>query len=349
MKYFFIILLQVIPYIAFAQYTPGQDRNLHLDSLLSDEFNNIDTTKWYVINEDLGWGYATYYKDLATIVNDNYGNRILRLQATSPDSTAGIQSKKECYQYGYYEMRAKLPGFYDSVKNSPSNHGFWTAFWCYHQKRDPNINSPKNNNIIEHFEIDIVEPYGDSSNGIIEDDARTNEMGHHLLIDTPTHAAKKVDTKIIHNLPVLYEDYHVYAAEFLPDKIVYYFDDSIIHIVYDTCLLPHHLMRVVMNNQILPQSVLYTYTPFPQNYDIDYFRFYTIDTQNCTNSINIISDSGLTSFPYGVWGIINIGNSNNTVHIPLGYTVLRVSNYLEIQNIDIPLGSDFSVEPTKCF
>ena len=124
MKYFFIILLQVIPYIAFAQYTPGQDRNLHLDSLLSDEFNNIDTTKWYVINEDLGWGYATYYKDLATIVNDNYGNRILRLQATSPDSTAGIQSKKECYQYGYYEMRAKLPGFYDSVKNSPSNHGF---------------------------------------------------------------------------------------------------------------------------------------------------------------------------------------------------------------------------------
>ena len=314
------------------------------------------------MNGYFGWGYAWYYPSNVTIEdmskNSSIGieigvrpNRILRMKAASISSTGGIRSKNENYLYGYYEMRAKLPGYFNDSLQQPCSRGFWTSFFTYHQ-----VSGPPGCRVIEHCEIDIVEPNG-YINGLGEqtDDAQSNTIGHHMIMDTSSCDHTKLSPKGIHNLPILYENFHKFAAECLPDRIIYYFDDVPIHTVYGMPF-PNHLMHVAMINQLQNgiwsqyPNIFYPNTPFPIYFDVDYFRYYQLNTQYCNTDALIINNNQLSNFVYGVRRNITIGNGSAAISLNAGQSVtFRATNDVTINGeFTVPLGSELNIIYTPC-
>src|SRR5690554_2580712 len=143
----------------FAQGPPSEDNNWKLIESLSDEFNDtvLDRTKWDALDPGKGigynWGGGARFIPENAIVDGNYLQ--LKVERTANEKgyySGGIQSVGNDYSYGYFEIRAKLPGFYKDGK--PNAQGFWPAFWTYYQVRD------STGCILIHDEIDILEPAG---------------------------------------------------------------------------------------------------------------------------------------------------------------------------------------------
>src|SRR5690625_552822 len=142
-----------------AQGPPSEDDNWELVEALSDEFNDtiLDSTKWDALEPEKGigydWGGGAHFRPQNVIVDGNHLQ--LKVEKRSDKKgfySGGIQSVENNYTYGYFEIRAKLPGFYKDGK--PNGQGFWPAFWTYYQVRD------STGCVLIHDEIDILEPAG---------------------------------------------------------------------------------------------------------------------------------------------------------------------------------------------
>jgi len=358
---FLIICIFCIAGGGYGQVPPIKDKNWVRNIALSDEFNgtSVDTAKWKTDNV-YAW-HAHAYARNATIedipptkTNSNdpliSRNRMLRLRGESKWSTGGIQTKSENYLYGYYEMRAKLPGYWSIDSAKHCSRGFWPTLYVAHQVRDPN----NKDCIIEHNEIDIVEPNG-YKNGFGEwtDDAQSNTIGHHMLMEYNPCEHTKLSPKGIHNLPPVYENFHKYAAECLPDRIIYYFDDVPIHTVFasNEIPLPNTLMMVTICFQMNYKTVFTGYnTPWPLYYDVDYFRYYQLNTQYCNTDALIINNTQLSNFVYGVRRNITIGNGSTAISLNAGESVtFRATNDVIINgDFTVPLGSELNIIPTPC-
>ncbi len=98
-------------------------------------------------------------------------------------------------QFGYFEMRAKLP----------KGPGLWPAFWLIANK-DPDTSS----------EIDVIEHYGAAP-------AMYESVVH---IWPKNKAARKYEHILQHQVPegALYEDFHTYGMKMDEDWIIFYFD-----------------------------------------------------------------------------------------------------------------------------
>jgi len=367
-KYLILILYILYSVVGYGQVTPIKDRNWVLNPSLSDEFNgtSVDTAKWITDNV-FAWFAKTHWWNV-TIEdmprNNNNGNnigvrpnRMLRLKCESlppyhngVGSSGGIETKEHNYLYGYYEIRARLPGYFSTDSMKHCSRGLWPTLYTSHQVRDPNDWSC----IIEHNEIDIVEPSGNThDNNEWTDDAQTNSIGHHMLIDTIPCVNTKLGAKKIHNLPPMYENFHKYAAECLPDRIIYYFDDVPIHTVYGSVEmpLPNTLMRVTICNQLNKWEVFKGYnTPLPLYYDVDYFRYYQLNTQYCNSDALIANNAQLSAFIYGVRRNIIIGNGTAAISLNAGESVtFRATNDVTINgDFTVPLGCELNIIPTPC-
>ena len=372
-QYLFLIFC-IVAVTGYGQVTPIKDKNWVLNPSLSDEFNGtrLDTTKW--ATDPFAW-YAECYPRNVTIEdmprssnNGSIGvqpNRMLRLRAEYDNSethwkgfTGGVETKGKNYLYGYYEMRAKLPGYLDTIHSIPGypdslgqhcSRGFWPTLYTSHQVIDPN--DP--DSILEHEEIDIVEPAGNTPT----DDAQSNILGYGIRVNgEPMHCIK-----IIHNLPPEYEDFHKYAAECLPDRVIYYFDDVPIHTL-EGMPYPKTLMRVTICNQLQSgsdylerkfgiENVFKGYnTPWPIYYDVDYFRYYQLNTQYCNTDALIINNTQLSNFVYGVRRNITIGNGSAAISLNSGESVtFRATNDVTINGeFTVPLGSELNIIYTPC-
>jgi beta-glucanase (GH16 family) len=353
--YLFLIFYVLYTVVGYSQVPPIKDKNWVLNKPLSDEFNgtSVDTAKWHLTA--FAW-YSIAYPQNVTIEditrNNNNGNeigvqpnRMLRLKAISRLSTGGIETKEHNYLYGYYEIRARLPGYFNAELNQHCSRGLWPTLYTSYQVRDPN----NFNCILEHNEIDIVEPSGNThGNNEWTDDAQTNSIGHHLH-DPPCNA-KKYGAKYVHNLPPMYENFHKYAAECLPDRIIYYFDDVPIHTVYGMPF-PNTLMRVTICSQMNHKDIFEGYnTPWPLYYDVDYFRYYQLNTQYCNTDALIANNTQLSSFIYGVRRNITIGNGTAAISLSVGESVtFRATNNVTINgDFTVPLGCELNIIPTPC-
>jgi len=370
-QYLFLIFC-IVAVTGYGQVAPIKDKNWVLNNALSDEFNgrSLDTAKW---TTDVYAQYATSYPKNVTIVDmpkrgvDPGGpviapNRMLRLTAERNNagtgwdgSTGGVQTKNANYLYGYYEMRAKLPGYWNDSLQQHCSRGFWPTLYVAHQVRDPN----DWNCIIEHEEIDIVEPNGGWFHGEWIDDAQTNSIGHGMM-DTLC-APSALSNKVIRGLPPVYENFHKYAAECLPDRIIFYFDDVPIHTVYGMPF-PKTLMGVFICNQLQnahdylghPEITNvfkgYENTPFPIYYDVDYFRYYQLNTQYCNTDALIANNAQLSNFVYGVRRNITIGNGSAAISLNAGESVtFRAANSITINgDFTVPLGCELNIILTPC-
>ena len=266
----FIFLTRIYLYSQPESFNPAE-----WDMIVSksDEFSgsSIDTSRWEILDKDQypwGWGFC-FRKDQVLLDSGYLYLKVERKNeydsacrnCSSPFWSGGIRSVRDNYTYGYYEIRAKLPGFYDNGK--PDGRGFWPAFWTYFVEVD------ENGCRIIHDEIDILEPSGTQYA-----DACTNVCGDHdEEPDCDTDHIKIGEAKYTHTSP-LFEEIHNYAVEWLPDRIVFYFDSEPFYASYDHPSMIMQPQYVVIDQQMHYDVPVNPNIPFPQHMIVDYFRYY---------------------------------------------------------------------------
>lgn len=149
------------------------------------------------------------------------------------------------FQYGYTEIRARLP----------VGRGLWPAFWLMPSRQVP---VP---------EIDVLEVLGQEPDRLHfafhyrDQIGRTRHVGKSFLV------------------PDTSEDWHVYAIRWSPDRIVWYFDGEELWRYDDVRYVPQEPMYLLLNLAIggiwagPPNSK----TQFPAEYAIDYIRVWQME------------------------------------------------------------------------
>jgi beta-glucanase (GH16 family) len=214
---------------------------LHSKLIFNEEFSGdeLDTTYW---STEYRWGRTNepelqYYSPDAIQVSDG----ILRItadqqKADGMDYTSGLIASYDrfSFTYGYLEMRAKVP----------YGQGLWPAFWTH--LNDDN----------ESGEIDVFEFLGHEPN-IIHMSYHFPEL-HEYWFNGPDYS----------------QEYHTYAVDWEPDKIVWYIDG--VERARATTDIPDEPMYIIANLAVggeWPGSPDQT-THFPAHFDIDYIRVY---------------------------------------------------------------------------
>jgi beta-glucanase (GH16 family) len=152
------------------------------------------------------------------------------------DYTSGLIASYDrfTFTYGYLEMRAKIP----------AGQGLWPAFWMHLNNDD------------KSGEIDVFEFLGHEPN-IIHMSYHFPEL-HEFWFNGPDYS----------------QEYHTYAVDWQPDKIVWYIDG--VERARATSSIPNEPMYIIANLAVggdWPGSPDAT-TKFPAHFDIDYIRVY---------------------------------------------------------------------------
>jgi beta-glucanase (GH16 family) len=237
--------------------------------IFQDEFdgNALDTNKWYpcywwdkqgctiVSNNELEW----YQPDDVLV-----SNGLLRLRARprvieasngkTYEYTSGMVSSGRgssnlsapaglVFQYGYAEIRAKLP----------AGRGLWPAFWLL-----PNNNTSKP-------EIDVLEVLGHAPD--------TTHMAFHYRLPDGEDGREKATWQGSD----FSADWHTFAIDWQPDKLVWYIDGVERWRYTDVTYIPSVPMYLLINLAVggdwpgIPDEN----TTFPAYYEIDYVRVWS--------------------------------------------------------------------------
>ncbi len=234
--------------------------------VFSDEFrgSSLDTSKW---NSSYRWGpyfiingEKQFYVDR---INDpNFGHSPFEFDGEhmtisairTPDHLRGKANNqpylsgalttynKFRMQYGYVEMRARLP----------RGKGLWSAFWLLHQ-----------NELRNRPEIDVVEYIGDRQNVAYQ---TYHYYENFNLRSTPTFEAVGPDYS---------QDFHTYAVKWEPGLITWYVDGRATN-TFSSGNVSSEEMYLLVNLALGgwwagdPDGS----TPFPARMTIDYIRAY---------------------------------------------------------------------------
>jgi beta-glucanase (GH16 family) len=242
----------------------GQDANW--DLVFADEFDGtaLDSTKWVPA---FPWGNTSTttpliaYRPENIVVSDgtlkliakketfvnpgdgktyNYSSAMIS-SSTTPDKFSDTASYKFMPQYGYMEMRAKVP----------HGQGLWPAFWTLPAagKWPP--------------EIDGME--------ILGNDTNTIHLHYHYTDDR----GRSADYGNSYTGPDFSADWHTYAVDWEPGLVVWYVD-GVERNRFVSSFVTSEPMYLIANFQIggswpgNPDST----TPFPSTYEIDYIRYW---------------------------------------------------------------------------
>lgn len=354
MKRKWIFLLAILTLSGFlmlvnGQIPPNLDNNWVLNTTKSDEFNSntLDNSKWDKLDPGNGvgynWGGGQYFRPVnVSVYSNNLQLKVEDISWSDKYYSGGVQSVDHNYSYGYFEIRAKLPGFYNN--GLPCGEGFWPAFWTYYVFENTSTGCRD-----IHDEIDILEPSGKQYA-----DAKSNVAGWHdehpdCNID---HVKVSGNVWFTHSQP-LFDDYHKYAVEWLPDRIIFYFDDQPFYIGQNHPKMVMEPQYVVIDLQIdgsLPIPYLNPNTPLPQYMSVDYFRYYELNDSYCGQNAIILNNSQLNNFTSGVRQNITIGNGSSSISLSSGNNkTFRATNEITINgDFTASVGSELNLLPTPC-
>lgn len=330
--------------ITNAQVSPKFDDNWVLDYEKSDEFNSIilDTSKWNALDPYNGigynWGGGQRFRPENVSIDGNYLQlKVEDIPSSNKYYSGGIQSIHHNYSYGFFEIRARLPGFYKD--GTPCGKGFWPAFWTYYVEEEDTCR-------IIHDEIDILEPSGSQY-----ESAMSNVAGWHDEDPTCIKEHIKISGDVWYtNTQPLFVDFHKYSVEWLPDRIIFYFDDKPFYVSYNHPKMVMKPQFVVIDQQIDGNTPPYPNTPLPQFMTVDYFRYYRLNDNSCGETALILNNSQLNNFIYGVRKNIVIGNGSSTIYLSPGdKKTFRATNEITINGTFIvPVGCELNLIPTPC-
>lgn len=235
--------------------------------IFGDDFNNnhLDLNKWVTCywwdnqgctnkgNHELEWYLpANIVFDQNTLLLEARKQSVVGSDGVTYPYTSGMvttgrdtsnqkQPPKFAFQYGFAEIRAKVP----------SGKGLWPAFWML----------PADNSAVP--EIDVMEVIGDHPNVV-------NVTIHHTLNDGRT---VKNSQELISPTD-LSKDWHTYAVDWEPGSVTWYLDGVAGWQLTDPALIPSTPMYLLLNLAVGgdwpgdPNAQ----TPFPSAFAIDYVR-----------------------------------------------------------------------------
>lgn len=327
-----IIIAAVVAVCSFADVngqSPPTDLNWSLNSSKSDEFNStILHSKWQKMT-GVKWGVSTFDPSYVLLTGST-----MKLKADKINGnyfTGGIQTydninPADKYRYGYYEISAKFP----------YGKGFWPAFWVYDDSTG------------WYEEIDVFEPNGEQFQY-----CDRNVLGYHKLIQLPPpfpSGPSKVYQSSQDYLPNLSQAYHKFAVEWLPNKLVFYFDDQPTSAYCVQANMPSHHLMTLIDLQIDGNNAPNSSTLFPQYWEFDWFRHYELK-RDCNTPVVI---SGPGSF--------NFSNSNSyalkksftflsgfTVPSGINATLRATDFFLFNQGFTVPQNTQFTATVSPCY
>ena len=235
----------------------------------SEEFEgtSLNSTVWTADLGSGGWGNgeSQYYKAQNAVVAGGYLTITAKREQAgdAPYTSARIQtSLKKSFQYGRFEMRAKLP----------ATQGMWPAFWLLGNTCNSWGLYGGNAAWPGCGEIDIMEMIGGSTGNA--SDYTTYGTLHYLKGNNydPLSIGYRNATK-------LSDAFHVYRMDWTPQSFTWYVDD----VAFGTRLITpdmeefHKPYFILLNLAVggawggWPDNT----TVFPQTYVIDYVRHYT--------------------------------------------------------------------------
>ncbi|MFL6352852.1 MAG: family 16 glycosylhydrolase [Bryobacteraceae bacterium] len=182
----------------------------HAKLAWSDEFNNRrgappDASKWTFDLGGGGWGnheLEIYTRSPANIFQDGEGHLVIRAVKTLARNFTSARIKtlgKYSVKYGKIEARMKIP----------FGQGMWPAFWMLGANIDA-VGWPRCG------EVDVVENIGKEPSIV------------HGTVHGPQYFGKDSITSQ-HSLPAgraLSDDFHVYAVDWSPNSIKFFFDGA---------------------------------------------------------------------------------------------------------------------------
>ena len=155
------------------------------------------------------------------------------------DYSSGLISSHKSFtaQYGRFEIRCKMV----------NGQGLWPAFWLLPITTE----WPP--------EIDVFEAYGHKPNSV--------SMHAHY-----EEGGKNHDSGETYQGPDFTQDFHTFAVEWTPEKIVWLVDGVKRHELVGKS--PHEPMYMLANMAVGGYAGSPDATPFPASFDIDYIRAY---------------------------------------------------------------------------
>ena len=361
-----------------------------VNMLFSDEFNtplsnfrpnyvDAPNRKWRAYFQELGCGLITdnggqvYQRSqcqfsplegtgLFRIVCDYAGHEIQQSEVEYPTTTCGIPDSIFYYsgaietrkriQYGYIEMRCKLPIHKEA----------FPAFWLW---------GAQNNHVNDNYyeEIDIFE-WTRKVEGVYTSDSidavgRRYYAGiwcnpHHGTYlpdssDTTNHGAQYVGNSMIHvpdNGPLL-NDWNVFGCEWSPGFVRWFLNGKLqnTYAMHDT--IPQHPMTLKINYTIKKNALVFdpvTQMPDWQDGDemvIDYVRVYKLK-RDCKSIAYITTLSALQNFNFSLKKEIHIcPNTHLSITSGQGDT-FRATQKIRLKNVTIPQGSKVSFIMQDC-
>lgn len=327
--------------------TPANDLNWQLDSAKSDEFNgtSVNTSKWHVLDCPSGdccnYGGGTAFERGNTTVSGGYLNFRTDGPGFAPIpcnretyATGGITSDSFNYSFGFFEIYAKFPGIYSNGK--PCGKKFEPNFWMAYQKTDTSC-------VIIHNEIDPVTP-----DGLQYADASTVLSGWSYQ---DGHCGVFTAGEAFYNSPVpLFLSFHKYAVEWVPNGIVFFFDDTPYLENYNSPTMKMDPMEILLDLQLEDSADHFCDSiTFPQFMTLDYFRYYTLKLDCGTSSI-LLTNADLAVYKYSVKSDITFGNGTDSIALKnTDVKYFRAANSITINGtFTAPLGCELSLIPTAC-
>jgi beta-glucanase (GH16 family) len=164
-----------------------------------------------------------------------------------------ISAKKVEVQYGRLEARIKVPG----------GSGLWPAFWALGTNIGQ-VGWPQSG------EMDIMEYVGRQPRrlfGTIHGPGYSGNAGFSKTLDLPQDLA---------------DDFHTFAVEWEPDKIVWYIDNQVYHLATPANVAPNKwvfnqpfflILNLAVGGNL--GGLVNLQTTFPQTMTVDYVRHYT--------------------------------------------------------------------------
>ncbi len=238
----------------------------------SDEFNGpaIDRSVWgyeigFVRNKE-----PQYYTDRPENSYIENGNLVIETRMENyqgaPYTSASLNTHgKKAFLYGRIEMRAKLP----------EGNGIWPAFWTLGEKEG----WPRGGeiDIMELWGGQIDEIWGRKGDNGLGDGVTTGCS--HFADDNGKHVSGGQGKYRLPNGAKCSDAYHIYAIEWDPDGIKWFFDDvNFMNFKIDTAAKRHSFQQphyILVNTAISATAKPGpTEDTLPQKYFIDYVRVY---------------------------------------------------------------------------
>jgi beta-glucanase (GH16 family) len=244
------------------------------------------------------------------------------------------------FRYGYFEIRCKIP----------VHQGAFPAFWLQSSSKAPNDKYYEEIDIFE-YSWWITSPSGDNPNppglgskrcftcGLYFNDKDTSYRNHSYARVYPLIPSQSSDL----------DQYHTFGCEWMPDHVIWYFDDQVVNEYDEKENIPHRPLYLKANYAI---NSYYNHDGKwlgPGEMVIDHIKAYQLKW-DCNKNEKITSQSDLKHFDYAVKKSIAITSKAGKPVVESGDKVtFRVTDSFEITGpFEVKDGAEFTVIMQSC-